>query len=177
MARKAKPGDAPALPTPEAILDLVKGAPGKVGKREIARAFGITGGDKISLKRVLREMEESGQLAGRKNRLRRPGDLPAVTLLAIDGVDDGGDPVGTPVEWEEDWGPAPRIPIAPDRTRGKRRDAAPGSGDRVLARLVASGDGGGFTARVIKVLERRRTTVVGTFQGQTEKLPNSLVAF
>ena len=54
----------------------------KIGKREIARAFGITGSDKIELKRVLRELEDDGRVERRRKSLAvslarcRPSFLP-----------------------------------------------------------------------------------------------------
>src|SRR5690606_16236855 len=63
LARRLKPpkaahhhsavrGDA-HMPTKEAIAAFIAESPGKVGKREIARAFGIGGGERIWLKRML----------------------------------------------------------------------------------------------------------------------------
>ena len=163
MARRPKSSsDGPGLPSPDAILEFVRGAKGKVGKREIARAFGITGGDKISLKRLLREMEDQGQLAGGRDRLHRPGDLPIVTILQVDRIDENGDPSALPVEWEADWGEAPRIRLAaPNRSR---REPAPGLGDRVLARLVPDAENAGFLGKVIKVIERRPKAVLGVYR-------------
>ena len=163
MARTPKGGEPAELPSREAIIDFVSGHPGKVGKREIARAFGITGGDKIGLKRLLREMEDAGEIAGTRKRIRRPGDLPSVTILAVEGLDQDGDSIGVPVEWDEEWGSAPRIPIGSGGGRRRGREAATGLGDRVLARLTPEGDTG-FTARVIKILERKPKTVLGIFR-------------
>ena len=50
MARKAK-SPLPDLPTADQLIDFIKTSPGKVGKREIARAFSIKGSDRIALKR------------------------------------------------------------------------------------------------------------------------------
>jgi ribonuclease R len=36
--------------------------PAKIGKREIARAFGITGSDRIGLKQILKELESEGEI-------------------------------------------------------------------------------------------------------------------
>ena len=42
----------PGLPTREQLLDFIRQSDTPVGKREIARAFGITGADRIPLKRL-----------------------------------------------------------------------------------------------------------------------------
>ena len=164
MARGAKCKPETGLPSREAILDYVAKSPGKVGKREIAQAFGISGGDRIALKRILKEMADDGLIEGRRKRLRRPGDLPAVTILAIEGIDDQGEPIGVPVEWDEEWGAAPRIVVAAEPTRRGARASAPGVGDRVLARLTPDETTGGFTARTIKLLERPPKAAIGIFR-------------
>ena len=137
--------------------------PGKAGKREIARAFGLTGGDKIALKRILREMADDGLIEGRRGRLRRPGDLPSVTVLQVEGIDDQGDPIAVPVEWDDEWGTAPRIIIATAK-KAHSRDMPPGIGDRVLARLTPDAETGGFTGKVIKLLERKPKATLGIFR-------------
>ena len=52
-ATKPQPG---SLPTKDQILEYVQAAQGKVGNREIARAFHLKGGDRIAMKRLLREI-------------------------------------------------------------------------------------------------------------------------
>ena len=162
MPRKPKEKSTPAFPSREAILEFVAERSGKAGKRDIARAFGLSGGQKIALKRILRELADEGLIESRRRRLHRPGDLPSVTVLAVEGIDDEGEPIGVPVEWDEEWGDAPRIVIAPDGKGGRHR--APGIGDRVLARLTPEPETGGFTARVVRLLERPPRASLGIFR-------------
>src|SRR5688572_30509202 len=110
-----------------------------------------------------REMAAERRIEGSRRRLHRPGDLPAVAVLLVEGVDDQADPIGVPVEWDEELGDAPRIVIAAAPAGGHRR-AAPGIGDRVLARLTPDVETGGFTARVIKVLARPSKATLGVFR-------------
>ena len=56
MARAPKP--APGLPSKQQILDFIKESPTPAGKREIARAFGLKGQEKIKLKALLRKAAE-----------------------------------------------------------------------------------------------------------------------
>jgi ribonuclease R len=158
---------APALPSRQAILDFIAESSGKAGKREIARAFGVTGAERIELKRILRDLADEGLIDGRRKRIRRPGDLPSVTVLSVEGIDDQGEPIGVPVEWDEEWGPSPRIVIAPDAKARRGASRTPGLGDRVLARLQPEGDG--FTARVIKLLERKPKAALGIFRRHGEE--------
>ncbi|MEO1613101.1 MAG: hypothetical protein AAFU55_12230, partial [Pseudomonadota bacterium] len=57
------------LPSKTDIIDWVRDNPGKASKRDIARAFGVKGADRIELKKMIREMQADGTLkkgAGRK---------------------------------------------------------------------------------------------------------------
>jgi ribonuclease R len=162
LPRKPKEKKAPELPTREAILEFVAGNSGKAGKRDIARAFGLSGGQKIALKRMLRELADEGLIESRRKHLHRPGDLPSVTMLAVEGIDNEGELIGVPVEWDEEIGDAPRIVIVPEAKGARHR--APGIGDRVLARLTPEPETGGFTARVIRVLEKPPRASLGIFR-------------
>ncbi|MEO1532909.1 MAG: hypothetical protein AAFU72_12125, partial [Pseudomonadota bacterium] len=59
------------LPSKEQILEWVRENPHHGAKRDIAKAFGIKGADRVALKELLRELEEEGALA-RKGRRVRP---------------------------------------------------------------------------------------------------------
>ena len=48
------------LPSPDAILAWLRDNPGQTGKREIARAFGLKGADKVALKQAARRDEARG---------------------------------------------------------------------------------------------------------------------
>ena len=48
------------IPSKQEILDFIKSSPGRVGKRELARAFGLRGSDKIDLKAIIKELEKDG---------------------------------------------------------------------------------------------------------------------
>ena len=134
--RKPKQKSPAELPSREAILAFIAEQSGKIGKREIARAFGVTGAQRIGLKRLLKDMAEDGLIDGRRKHIHTPGDLPSVTILAVEGIDDQGEAIGVPVEWDEEWGTAPRIVIAPEAKLRSGKSRAPGIGDRVLARLT-----------------------------------------
>ena len=76
MPRKRKePRPAAALPSKDEILDFVRGANGKVGKREIARAFRVKGGDRPALKKMLAEMTEAGLISGNRKTFKERGQL------------------------------------------------------------------------------------------------------
>ena len=71
------------LPSPEQVLEFLNTADAKVGKREIARAFGIKGAERIELKKLLRKMAEDGLIETRRKRLSDASGLPPVTVIRI----------------------------------------------------------------------------------------------
>ncbi|CAM5214629.1 hypothetical protein BTHI11S_04631 [Bosea thiooxidans] len=82
-------------PSRAAILDFIeeeRAAGREVGRREIARAFGLDQGGKIWLKRLLREMEQEGEIGGDgKERPVHPHEaLPPVLLSASAPARAGG---------------------------------------------------------------------------------------
>ncbi|MEM8852752.1 MAG: ribonuclease R [Pseudomonadota bacterium] len=144
----------PDVPTREDILRFVADSQGKVGKREIAKAFNVRGGDRIELKALLADMAAEGLLSRSGKRLSQPGSLPRVTVLAVTGKTADGDLLATPTHWEGEGEP-PRVHIS---TKGR----APGMGDRVLTRITPTKDG--HVGSVIKVLERRAAESIGVLE-------------
>ncbi len=154
------------LPSQQEILDFLAGTTGEAGKREIARAFGVKGGDRITLKKLLRDMADDGLIAGSRRKLTRPGVLPPVTVLEITSRDADGEFVARPATWDEEHGPPPRILMVESK-----REAGPvaGIGDRVLARITALAADADYPyqARTIKRLAKARTSLLGIFRALT----------
>jgi ribonuclease R len=149
----------PTLPTKQQILDFIRESPTPVGKREIARAFGISGGDRIVLKAMLKEIAEEGTVErGRGRRLSRPAALPETAVVEITGVDVDGEVIARPLHWRDD-APPPKILMAPER-RGAPALAA---GDRVLVRLARVGDGL-YEGRTIRQLAGVPQRVIGVYE-------------
>lgn len=154
------------MPNRQQILDFIESSDRKVGKREIARAFNVRGADRVELKRLLRQMAQEGLIEGPRSRLRKPGDLPAVSVLLAQGVDDQGDLIGVPADWDDESGPPPQIIIrAPGasgrKARATRNRPTPGVGDRILARLSRDETLNAYVARTIKVLRRQSPSELG----------------
>ena len=156
MSAKRSPA---TLPTKQDILTFIADNNGAVGKREIARAFGIRGSDKIYLKRLLKELDADGEIErGRGRRLAKAGILPPVGVVEVTEVDEDGALFGRPTAWRQADAP-PRIRILPSR----RVTSALGIGDRVLARLEEAGHER-FDAHVMRRLQAAPATIVGTYQ-------------
>ena len=166
-AARHQPADR-GLPSRAQILEFLSTADSKAGKREIARAFGITGGAKIALKRILSEMAAEGTLSGTRKDLREKGKLPHVTTLEVTGRDRDGDLLAKPLHWEEDDGKRPIVRVLPTE---KAFDGDIGIGDRVLARLTklatTSGDGASYEATPIKKLARETSRLLGIYRHAT----------
>ncbi|MFY8151111.1 MAG: ribonuclease R, partial [Hyphomicrobiales bacterium] len=164
MARKSRSsGDdaGTSLPTREDIVAFIARSQTTVGKREIARAFGLKGEDKIALKHLLDEFEEDGTLARSRKGFAAAGALPKVLALDITGRDDDGDLVGVPAEWEPERGPLPRVSlVVPRHLSGP----APGVGSRVLVRMADGASRGAHVGTVTRVLERARPRQFGVFR-------------
>ncbi len=160
-----------SLPTREQILAFIRQSPQTVGKREIARAFGLKGTDKIALKRLLAEMSDDGAISGNRKEFREKGGLPPVAVIEISGRDDDGDLVARPVVWDEDDGERPRILLLQGSTRAIGEDGAAteiGIGDRVLARInrldTPDVEGFRFEAEAIRRLPRDQRRLLGIFR-------------
>ncbi|HEX5930948.1 MAG TPA: RNB domain-containing ribonuclease, partial [Methyloceanibacter sp.] len=151
------------LPSRQDILDFLATSSSAAGKREIARAFGVKGGDRIALKNMLRQMADDGLIAGSRRKLMRPGVLPPVTVIEVTARDRDGEFIARPAVWDDAQGPAPRILMV----EGKREaDPVAGIGERVLARITArSGDADyPYQARTIKRLARAARSLLGIFR-------------
>ncbi len=138
-----------------------------IGKREIARAFGIKGSDKVELKRVLRQLEAEGAIERHGRSLGKPGTLPVTVLAEVYSRDRDGDLLAKPVDWDGANGPAPTIALHLPR-RGKVGGPMPGLGDRALVRTERNHDPEpgepAYTGRIVKVLARARASVLGIYQ-------------
>jgi len=159
------------LPSKEDILAFIADNPGKAGKREIARHFGIVGGARIHLKKILKDLAEEGLVERRSKRMIRPGDLPPVFVANLIARDEDGELLGEPVDWDdEEHGDPPRILIL----TGKTKATQPGMGDRALIRLTEAAETGPeaqYAARVIKVLEKKQGALLGILRKRDGNRP------
>ena len=166
-AADAQGGYHPNLPAREEIVAFIKEQTGKVGRREIARAFGIKGGDRIFLKHLIKELEEEGVIDRKRKRLTGKDMLPPVVLADIVSRDEDGELIAVPADWDEaDDGAAPRILVTFSR-RAKPGQPAPGINDRALLRIARNDedeDGPAYSGRVIKVLPKQKAQILGIFR-------------
>jgi ribonuclease R len=149
------------LPSRKQILDFIATSDQAAGKREIARAFGLSGHDKIELKALLKDMADEGLIDHSRGRaFHQMGGVPKVTVLRVSQVDDSGHVFAVPEQWHAET-PPPRLRVL---ERGK---SALGIGDRVLSRTEQKGDS--WVAHPLKKLERSAELVLGVVKREGER--------
>ncbi len=147
------------FPTKDQILEWVRDNPGAASKRDIARAFGIKGQDRIELKRVLKELQSDGALQGNRKDIRASGALEPVELLQVTAIDADGDVFAEPANWKQDVH-APTVLLVP-----KKGDPALGIGDRGLFRIARTGEQHApYEGRLIRKIGSGAAVILGIFR-------------
>jgi len=150
------------LPSKEQILEFIQSSDTPAGKREIAKAFGLKGQEKITLKRILKDMAEEGLIDGKKTAYHRMGGVPKVTVLRVVEIDDG-EAIAIPDNWSPDApGKPPRITMRELKGRGGKRLPALRTGDRVLSRTEETDRG--WIAHPMKKLPARTEGLMGVVE-------------
>jgi ribonuclease R len=146
------------------VLDFISQSDQPAGKREIAKAFGVRGSEKIALKALLRDMADEGLIEiGQARAFHLMGGVPKVTVLRVIDADDG-QVIAVPERWEADGHPVPKLRVI---ERGKR--GALGVGDRILARTEQAGHG--WVAHPMKKLAGATEQMLGVVaKGEHGKL-------
>jgi ribonuclease R len=155
----------PSLPSKAEILAFIAAHKGKVGTREIARAFGLKNAMRAELKHMLRDLADDGAVEKRGKKLHHPGTLPPTVVADVTARDADGDLIATPDEWDEAaHGAAPKIRI--HTPRKARPGEAAGVGDRVLLHVEETEDDNGIRhrGRVIKIIDHPKHRVLGIFR-------------
>jgi ribonuclease R len=152
------------LPTRQQILDFITNSDTPAGKREIAKAFGLHGQDKILLKALLKDMSDEGLIDVAPGRaFHKMGGVPKVTVLRITDAD-GDTTWAVPERWEAEGVPVPRLRVR--EARGKRSALA--IGDRILARTEEAGNG--WIAHPMKKLARGEELMLGVLKEEAGRL-------
>ena len=157
-----KPKRPAGLPNREQILDFITTSTEPAGKREIARAFGLHGAEKIALKALLKDMADEGLIDSAPGRaFHKMGGIPKVTVLRVVDVDEDGQAWAVPERWESDR-PSPKL-----RLRERKKQSALGVGDRILARTEEAGNG--WIAHPMKKLARGEELMLGVLHKEGDR--------
>jgi len=150
------------LPSREELVAFIRERSGKVGVREIARAFGAKNADRAGLKRMLRDLADEGRIDRQRKGLHHAGTLPPVVLADVTGRDSDGELLARPTEWDEEVHGAPPV-IRIHSPRRARPDEVAGIGDRALLRIERS-TAEETSGRVIKLIDRAKHRALGIFR-------------
>jgi ribonuclease R len=146
-----------ALPSAAELLAFIRAHPSAVGRREIARAFGIGPGDRHALGALLRAVER-GEAVTRAGNRRYVAGPPAGRLVAVERV--GSDADGVPLVRPLDWpAPAPELRLVEPAGSGFLA-----LGAQALARLVPC-DNGEIEAHLVRPIAPSGDRLVGVFEG------------
>ncbi len=167
MVRTNHPAKLPqGMPSRQQVLDFIATSEEPAGKREIAKAFGLKGTEKIALKALLKDMAEEGLIDGNRTAFHRMGGIPRVSVLRVIEIDEG-EPVAVPDTWQPDDASAPpRLRVIEPRGKGGRSTTKDGAalrvGDRVLSRNEETD--AGWTAYPIRKLPAMGDQVLGVVE-------------
>ncbi|MEO0820600.1 MAG: ribonuclease R [Pseudomonadota bacterium] len=152
------------MPSKAQILDWVRENPDQSAKRDIARAFGIKGAQRVELKRVLRELEDEGAIERTGRRVRPPGHLPPVGLFEVQRPDASGDLFLRPKDWDAETPPPPVL------FQPRSSDPALAEGDTVLVKIRPNHteEGLAYEARLIRRLTQGAPRMLGIFRKGAE---------
>lgn len=142
------------LPDRETLLKFIREA-GESDKADMAKAFGLKGGERRALRDMIKSLEAEGALGkrGRKG-FSEAGALPPVGVVDVVERDPDGDLLVKLTKGED----APLVRLAPDRAGAV--GSAPGLGDRLLVRFEAL-ENGETEARLIKRLGQSAHRILG----------------
>ncbi|MDH5723412.1 MAG: ribonuclease R [Alphaproteobacteria bacterium] len=135
----------------EKIFEFLQNSSTPLTKREIARAFGVKGGEnRVALKQILKSLENDGsivKMAG--GTFTMPEGLPPVSVIEICEIDIDGDVIAKPLEWNEELkGKPPRIEVMPDKKNYRNLH----EGSRALARLSWTSENI-YEARIMRLID------------------------
>lgn len=151
-----------ALPTRDDIRRFIGEAAGRVGKREIAREFGVGPAQKAELRALLADLKNDGVIApAGHRRFAAPGRLPDAVVVQVTGTDPDGEAIARPVDWQGE-GPPPLILMRPER----RDQPSLVPGERVLAQLKHLG-GGRYEGRTLRRLTEAAGRLLGLFEARS----------
>lgn len=137
------------------ILDFIRSVSAPVTKREVARGFGIKGGEnRVALKQILKALEaEEAIIKQPGGAYSVPKGLPGVCVVEVCEITADGDVFARPVDWSDEvQGEAPRIEIVPDKKHfAHMKDKA-----RALVRLSRQSETL-YEAKIIKALDYEKS--------------------
>ncbi len=167
MKRTPKPAKTATLPSREALLAFLSSdaAPARANKKDVAKAFGLTGEAKRALKQMIRALREDGALQGGSRALAPAGQMPR--LIAARLTERARE--GALIAVTEDLDGVPPTRVLVIEKRDKRKAVpVPRIGARVLLRTdrndAASRGAPAYVGRIVKLLERAAPRMLAVYR-------------
>ncbi len=149
------------LPTKQDLLLWLKDNPNKVSKREIAKAFSITGSYKIGLKKLILDLENERKAPSKSNSESFISVIPSTVICIVKGPDKDGDIFLDLLDWSEGE-EIPKIFYF------ERSGSIPVSvGDRILCELTkVEGKDYHYEAKLIRRISKTNNSskIIGVFR-------------
>jgi ribonuclease R len=89
-----------SLPSPQELLDYIQQHKGEVNRRDIAKAFGIKGQDRVALKTALRELAQNPAIQKRGKRYTSLESTSSLITARIVKITEDDELIGVPEEGE-----------------------------------------------------------------------------
>ena len=149
------------IPTKQDLLLWLKENPNKVSKREIAKAFSITGSYKIGLKKLILDLENEREARSKSNSESFISVIPSTVICIVKGPDKDGDIFLDLLNWSEGE-EIPKIFYF------ERSGSIPVSvGDRILCELTkVEGKDYHYEAKLIRRISKTNNSskIIGVFR-------------
>jgi len=144
------------FPSSDDVLKYITESDIPLTKRDLVKAFDITGDERKPFKQLLRTLEQSGKIfKGDKQAYSIAGSnhLPAIGMVEITEIDIDGDLIATPSDWDSvEQGDAPRIEITSNTPMKV--------GDKGLAKLTRFSDSL-YEGRIIRGVDKQHHQIIG----------------
>lgn len=139
-------------PSIDEIIAFIEEQDGKVSRRDLAKAFGLKGPQRIELKKIIRHLVDEGHLhLDRKNITRTP--LPKVLIVEVMEIDDRGRALAYPLDQKL----AGQIYVEESQETYHR------IGDRLKVRIIKKLEDHTYIAKLLEILSDQKTKITGLY--------------
>lgn len=159
-----------SFPSKAEIIEFINSSNGRIGKRDVARAFGIKGDNRTKLKHLLRDLIQSGDVSYEHRVFQNSKNIPPVITCQIDKLTEDGDYLLLPISSEVKDRKNLYITL-PDK---EAKNLKPG--DKLLVRIRKTGADQGmeqYSAKLIKKINvSEKSDSLGIFYIDEDAAPH-----
>ena len=145
-----------SFPSPQELLDYIQQHKSEVNRRDIAKAFGIKGQERVALKTALRELSQNPAIQKRGKRYTSLESTSSLITARIVKITEDGELIGVPEEGEV------RQEIIIRSRRPGTSLSLINPGDDVLIKIDEQG------AYLVRKLEQKEEHILGIFHTTPE---------